>query len=306
MKRWLREFFYVPKHGKLPEKVLLTRIGLSIGIMVTCLIALSLSAVAYFSCDITSMVQPLKSATFQLDVSTTTAEALPNGSYLMDNSGETTANDFLFTLTLPPPPQSNATTGFCTIWVQTEESGPHQELYTEPFGTFDGAQQPVTEQIVSITVPAGKQAWISFHPQWGSLSDSYSAIPQVGGVVDLNGYVPFSEVIPSGPIPGTENDPVSPPEDEPEIDSELAPDDGLADDLPLGPEEEPNLSTDSSTEQTQSIEQSDVTDAGSTDVTDTGNNSDTGSDSSSQTTDTQDVTDVSDSSDNTTELSDEA
>ena len=49
MKKLYNEFFYVPKYGKVKEKVMLMRTALTVVIMVVCLFAMSLTAYAYFS-----------------------------------------------------------------------------------------------------------------------------------------------------------------------------------------------------------------------------------------------------------------
>ena len=54
MRKIYEEFFHVPKHGKIRENVILSRITLAVFIIVACLAAMSISAYAYFSHNVTS------------------------------------------------------------------------------------------------------------------------------------------------------------------------------------------------------------------------------------------------------------
>ena len=54
MRKLYNEFFYIPKHGKVREKVMLTRLTMTITIVIMCLAAMSITAYAYFSYNITS------------------------------------------------------------------------------------------------------------------------------------------------------------------------------------------------------------------------------------------------------------
>ncbi len=46
MNRLYRDFLYVPKHGRIREKVMLTRTVLTVVFMIVCLASLSLTAYA--------------------------------------------------------------------------------------------------------------------------------------------------------------------------------------------------------------------------------------------------------------------
>jgi hypothetical protein len=48
------ELFYIPKHQKIREKTMLTRVAVSITIIVICLAAMGISAYAFFSHSIAS------------------------------------------------------------------------------------------------------------------------------------------------------------------------------------------------------------------------------------------------------------
>ena len=68
MRKLYNEFFYIPKHGKVREKVMLTRIAMTVTIVIMCLAAMSITAYAYFSYNITSGSNIIRSATFKTEV----------------------------------------------------------------------------------------------------------------------------------------------------------------------------------------------------------------------------------------------
>ena len=69
MKEWLKSYFYVPKHGKVRERTMLGRLTLTVAVIVGCLIAMSVSAYAYFSCSMFSGSNVIRSARFETAVS---------------------------------------------------------------------------------------------------------------------------------------------------------------------------------------------------------------------------------------------
>lgn len=68
MRKLYNEFFYIPKHGKIREKVMLARVASIVAIMVACLVAMSITAYAYFSYNVTSGSNTIKAANFETDV----------------------------------------------------------------------------------------------------------------------------------------------------------------------------------------------------------------------------------------------
>lgn len=68
MRKLFNEFFYIPQHGKVREKVMLARVAMTVVIMVVCLAAMSITAYAYFSYNVTSGSNIIRSATFKTEV----------------------------------------------------------------------------------------------------------------------------------------------------------------------------------------------------------------------------------------------
>lgn len=71
MRKLYNEFFYIPKHGKVREKVMLTRIAMTVTIVIMCLAAMSITAYAYFSYNITSASNTIQAANFEAQITVT-------------------------------------------------------------------------------------------------------------------------------------------------------------------------------------------------------------------------------------------
>lgn len=69
MRKLYNEFFHISKDGQISEKVMLVRITSMAIVMILCLLAMSVSAYAYFSYNVTSGTTTIKAATFEVDVS---------------------------------------------------------------------------------------------------------------------------------------------------------------------------------------------------------------------------------------------
>jgi len=97
------------KQEKVSDRAMLSRVIISASIIVSCLIALSFSAYAWFSCDVSSGTNTISAAAF--DVAVVIADQTPTeGVYSLKN-GEYTVQ---LTAT------GNATNGFCVVKVTAE------------------------------------------------------------------------------------------------------------------------------------------------------------------------------------------
>lgn len=75
MRKLYNEFFYIPKYGKIREKVMLARVAMTVVIMVVCLATMSITAYAYFSHNVTSGSNTIKAASFYTDVTVQITDA---------------------------------------------------------------------------------------------------------------------------------------------------------------------------------------------------------------------------------------
>lgn len=69
MIKWLKSRFSVPEDGTVSEKVFLSRITLNITVIIICMIAMALTAFAYFSVDISSQNNKIQAAHFDVEIS---------------------------------------------------------------------------------------------------------------------------------------------------------------------------------------------------------------------------------------------
>ncbi len=153
MKKLFKEFFYVPKYGKVREKVMLMHVAMSVVIIVMCLAAMSLSAYAYFSYNVTSGLNTIKSANFETSVS---IQITDSDGKAVDAPKPITTNYKLYkiadlklgewyTVTVTPTERSTAKTGFIIVTA----TGCNEIYHTQQLG-------------IDENVPGGKTPEIKF------------------------------------------------------------------------------------------------------------------------------------------------
>lgn len=165
MRRIYFEFFHVSNHGKVSEKALLTRIAVSIAIIIACMAAMSFAAYAYFSYGLYSDQSTLVAANYELSVKVND-EAVSS----IKNITETTE----FTIT--PTDETKATVGYCKINVVTTDSGNNVKnytFYTAPiWREADAENNRLSSRTVKIEIPDGNtvKVDVSFTAEWGTYS----------------------------------------------------------------------------------------------------------------------------------------
>lgn len=118
MRKLYNEFFDIPKHEKIREKVMLARIVTTITIMIVCLAAMSITAYAYFYSGITSGSNMIKAAHFEANVSITITDSNHDPVTVTKDGKVQTANldagKYIIELTKE---NSTAHQGFCVITI---------------------------------------------------------------------------------------------------------------------------------------------------------------------------------------------
>ena len=129
MRKLYNEFFYIPKHGKVREKVMLTRIAMTVTIVIMCLAAMSITAYAYFSYNITSASNTIKAANFEANVSIIITDSKSNAIPITKDGKIQTANleAGKYTIQLTRG-NSTAHKGFCVITIGDKD------YYTDQIG----------------------------------------------------------------------------------------------------------------------------------------------------------------------------
>lgn len=166
MKKLVKQFFYTPKYGKISDKFMTVRLVASVLIVIGCLAAMSLSAYAFFTYNITSDSNVIKAATFEIDVSLQIRDA--NGreiktitsdrkSYWADLKADET-----YFITLKHTQKSTAETGFVIITAESCKD----KYHTQQLGR-DG--DGVTE-IITFKLKANSDIKVKLYSHWGTSS----------------------------------------------------------------------------------------------------------------------------------------
>lgn len=175
MEKLYNEFFYIPRHGRIREKVMLTRVVTSVAVIVFCLLAMSITAYAYFSCDVISDFNVIKAATFEADVQVQITDA--NGQNVEVTTGNhqsCTARlnaDTTYFITLQHTDRSTAKTGFVIVTAENSDSRYHtQQLGKDANGHTDG---------VTFWIKPNADTTVTFRSHWGT-SSFYSDFKDIG------------------------------------------------------------------------------------------------------------------------------
>ncbi len=176
MNKFIKEYFYIAEDDEIREKVMLTRIGLSITFILICLAAMTISAYGYFSSENGTSYMVISSANYEIDVETSSDAVGPTaGVYTLVN--ETDApKEFVFTVSRRVTPTA-ASVGYCKIKVKTDANDMSnyddvQVFYTEPIGKFvkNGLETDQQSREITVVVEPHQTAMITFVAQYGSCS----------------------------------------------------------------------------------------------------------------------------------------
>lgn len=178
MRELYNEFFYIPKHGKTREKVMLTRIVSTIAIVIMCLAAMSITAYAYFSYNITSGSNTIKAASFYTDVTVQITDAdgkaeetiTTNTSDDKSHSASLDANK-TYTITVRHKAGSTAQTGFVIITADKCET----KYHTQQLGR-EGEGNTYT---ITFKLTPGADTVVTFRSHWGT-SRFYADFKEIG------------------------------------------------------------------------------------------------------------------------------
>lgn len=170
MRAFYDEYFYIPKHGKIREKVMMLRVALTVIFMVACLAAMSFMAYAYFSSDVSTGVNDIKAASFDLSVSVTKEGA--SDAETVNSADDKTYTYVLvkgkYVIELKPADSSTTKNGFCVITVI--DSNENSIVYhTQQLGADQAAVGGKRESI-QFTLELGEAAKVKFQAHWGTSS----------------------------------------------------------------------------------------------------------------------------------------
>ena len=196
MKKLYNEFFYVPKHGKVRENVMMTRLAVTVVTMLLCLFAMTLTAYAYFSYNVSSGFNVIKSSNFDVSIQITDNDAEVVKVYKIDNTTHTVylEADKTYSVTIDESENSTANTGFCIV---TAEDCPFV-YHTQQLGVDESVEGGRTKKI-EFKLQVDVKTVVKFISPWGA-SSHYDDYREKGDNDSL--YITNVEVI-SMKITGT-------------------------------------------------------------------------------------------------------
>lgn len=238
MKRLFDELFHIPKDGKIPEKAMLTRIIVSVTMILSCMAAMSITAYAYFSCAIFSGMTQIQAAVWKIAV-TAEADVTENtGVYAMDNS--TGTEERVYQFKVAKDPAATASLGYVKIDVKTDVDnyGTQQTYYSQHLGKFlvNDVMTEDLDRVVKITVPAGKIAYVQFTAEWGTCTKQ-PVFEESAGILPL--YAAGVEITPEITEPETTEETTTEPETTEEVtvpETTEAPTEPVTTEMPTEPE----------------------------------------------------------------------
>ena len=187
MKKLYNEFFYVPKHGKVRENVMMTRLAVTVVTMLLCLFAMTLTAYAYFSYNVSSAFNVIKSSNFDVSIQITDNESEVAVNKI-DNTTHTVylEADKTYSVTLDESENSTANTGFCIVTAQ----GCPLVYHTQQLGADESAEGGRTD-IIKFELKVNVSTVVNFISHWGTSSyyDEYKAKGDNDSLYITNGEV---------------------------------------------------------------------------------------------------------------------
>ena len=181
----MRNFFNAlfGKHKKITDTVFLTRISVSIVLIIVMLISLTFSAYGYFSDTLSSAKSVTSSSSYSLKITppidAASIYASGGESYFLDNSLGSAEKEYIFNLVTADG--CTASVGYCKIELMTDKNNAsvaedRQIFYTDSIWNMSfsaDATKTVSRNIV-IKVPAGKSAKVNLIGEWGTCSSPMS------------------------------------------------------------------------------------------------------------------------------------
>lgn len=166
MKELYNEYFHIPKHGKIRDKVMLIRTAITAIIMIVCLAAMSITAYAYFSYNVSSGSNIIKAADFDLNIAVTVTNDETTDTVTATEDNTYTLSNGTYTVSLEKA--GTAKTGFCIIEITVGETKTvyhTQQIGKDYIADTDGIDLiSFTLDLTSITEPVT----VKFTPHWGT------------------------------------------------------------------------------------------------------------------------------------------
>ena len=183
MRKLYHEYFHIPEKGIMREKVFFARLAVSVACIVLCMAALGFNAYAFFASDVTSTMNVIKSAGYDVKVvakDNNQNEIQPQAPVAPAAEGQTStiplnaktyalqAGTYTFEMTKT---ENSSSTGYAMLTLTTAGKEGNS-FFTLPIGgVFEGEGEAKKEIVTrTITVVVKQDTTISIVPCWGSYS----------------------------------------------------------------------------------------------------------------------------------------
>lgn len=167
MKKLYEEFFQIPEDGKIRDKVMVVRVAMIVCVMITCLIAMSISAYAYFSHTVASEKNTIKAAKFEPTFTIKDASGTPVQHEQQGEHVYKLAENMTYEITIQKGEKTTASTGFCVVEV-VGASGT-KTYHTQQLGADQKAAEQKTESI-TFTLTVTEDSVLTISSNWGTSS----------------------------------------------------------------------------------------------------------------------------------------
>lgn len=166
MRKIYQKYFEVPEEGKgiIGERVFFARLTVAIACIVLCMSAMGFSAYAFFTANVSSNMNQIQAAYFDLEVQKIEPQTeISSASYESEKTYKLQPGIYDFTL----KKNGNATTGYCEILIY-DDAGNSQSVYTQQFGKIKDQEDSIEERTIQIRVVT--ETRVSFVSCWGTYS----------------------------------------------------------------------------------------------------------------------------------------
>lgn len=203
MKKFISQYIKIPKFGNLHEKVLFTRVAMSLIAVVVCLAALSYSACAYFTATVSSNSNKIVAANFNLDYSVKYANSgvrsVDSASEILPNAdGTYTLAKGVYTLNIKKPTSVEVSTGFCKIEIIDLATSEVKVFYSQQIGVVspDKSVAPVNERDILLDIKVDN-ACVKLTSSWGTCAREDLIVTDGGLEFDVESNTPPENDIPN-------------------------------------------------------------------------------------------------------------
>lgn len=166
MRKIYHKYFEVPEEGNgiIGERVFFARLTVAIACIVLCMSAMGFSAYAYFTASVSSNMNQIQAANFDLEVQTIEPRTdTSSASYESEKTYKLQPGIYDFTL----KKSGNASTGYCEILIYNN-TGNTQSVYTQQFGNIKDQEDTIEERTIQIRVVT--ETRVKFVSCWGTYS----------------------------------------------------------------------------------------------------------------------------------------